>query len=138
MSGIHGLGQVALRGPAQPRAGTAGFGPAVGKKASAAGVAAAAAPASLLGLLALQEGETDAARDRAARRHGDALLRELAALQRGLLGDADDLPGTLARLAALTEEGGEAANPDLAGIVRAVTLRARIELARRVPAVAAR
>lgn len=131
MSFINGLGQVAPRVITRARDGVGGFrapgsaGPTTGM----AGAAAAAAPASLLGLLALQEGETDAARDRAARRHGEGLLKELAALQRGLLG-SEEAPGALARLAELSGHMPEAADPGLAGAVRAVALRARIEIAR--------
>lgn len=132
MSFINGLGQVAPRAIPRARDGAGGFrAPGVaGSAAGTGGVATAVAPGSLLGLLALQEGETDAARDRAARRHGDALLKELAALQRSLLG-GEEAPGALARLAELSGQVPEAADPGLAGAVRAVALRARIEVARR-------
>jgi hypothetical protein len=76
-----------------------------------------------------------ALRDRQARRHAEAVLAQLAALQCALLGDMPGLgdePGTaLARLAGLAETAPEAADPGLAAVLAAVTLRARIELARR-------
>lgn len=136
MSAIYGLGLAAPRAPTRPREGVGEFRASdrAGAGTAAAGVSATSAPGSLLGLLALQEDETGAERDRAARRHGDALLRELAALQRGLLGDEAEVMTALSRLAVLTEQAQEAADPGLAAIVRAVALRARIEVARRVPA----
>lgn len=134
MSYINGLGYVAPRAITRARDGAGSFRAlaGAGSAGGAAGVAAAAAaaPGSLHGLLALQEGETDAARDRAARRHGDSLLKELAALQRGLLGGGEG-DGALARLAELSGQVPEAADPGLAGAVRAVAMRARIEVARR-------
>ena len=71
---------------------------------------AASAPAALDGMLALQEGEADAARDRGARRHSQSLLRELAALQRALLSGVGD-PACLQRLAALGRAVPDAADP---------------------------
>jgi Class II flagellar assembly regulator len=91
---------------------------------------AGAAPASLLGaMLAVQEAEGDRVRNRAARRHGEAMLAELAALQRGLLGGRAE--AALHRLAGLAEGLPEAADPGLAAALQAVALRARVELARR-------
>ncbi len=87
-------------------------------------------PAGLDGMLALQEREADAARDRGARRHGQSLLRELAALQRALLDEAGD-PACLQRLAALGRTVSDAADPGLAAIVRSLALRAAVEVARR-------
>ncbi len=82
-----------------------------------------------------QEVMAPALRDRQARRHAEAVLAQLAALQCALLGDEPDLgdePGTaLARLSGLAETAPEAADPGLAAVLAAVTLRARIELARR-------
>lgn len=97
--------------PAESAAGTGGVG-AVG-----------------LGLLAVQQGHSNEERDAAARRRADALLEELAALQRELLGGGAD-PARLQRLAQLT--AGEAgADPALREVVEAVSLRAQVELARR-------
>jgi hypothetical protein len=134
-------------GPAQaartrPRSGGAAFVLAPETPEAEAGAAgepvaggiAAAGVSGLAALLALQESEAASARDRAARRHGQALLEDLAALQRGLLagllgpGGVDPaLPG---RLAALAEQVPEAADPALAAIISAIAVRARVELAR--------
>ncbi|BDG73033.1 flagellar assembly protein FliX [Roseomonas fluvialis] len=87
------------------------------------------AAASAIGLLALQETAPAAERDARARRRADAMLDELSALQRDLLrGRAD--PARLRRLADLTQ-GETAADPALAEAVAAISLRVRIELARR-------
>ena len=85
--------------------------------------------AGLSGLLALQEADADAVRDREARRHGQDLLSELAALQRELL---DGPPGAarLQALAGLADAVPEAADPRLRDVVASIALRARIELAR--------
>jgi hypothetical protein len=93
----------------------------------------AATPAAALdAMLALQEAEVEAARDRNARRHGKALLEALAELQRALLGGGGGEEGpALQRLAALAAAPADAANPALAGVLRALSLRAQVELARR-------
>jgi hypothetical protein len=82
------------------------------------------------GMLGLQEDELPEVKDRRARRHGQAILQELARLQRALLGGTME-EGSLARLAALTEMVPEAADPSLGALVQSVALRAQIELARR-------
>ncbi len=87
-------------------------------------------PAGLDGMLAVQEREADAARDRGARRHGQSLLRELAALQRALLGGTGEA-ACLQRLAALGRATADAADPGLAAIVRSLAVRAAVEIARR-------
>lgn len=86
--------------------------------------------AELGGMLGLQEQEDGAARDRGARRHGQALLRELAALQRSLLAGPGD-PEALQRLTALGRATPEFSDPGLSSVVKAIALRAAIELARR-------
>ncbi|MBV8704221.1 MAG: hypothetical protein JO118_10975 [Acetobacteraceae bacterium] len=93
--------------------------------APAAGVAAVSLP----GLLALHEAGVEAPGDRAARRRGRDILAALAALQRGLLGgdDGEALPA----LARLARDLPPAADPRLDAVLRAVALRARVELARR-------
>jgi hypothetical protein len=100
--------------------------------------ASALAPSAVLaGLLALQEeAEPQALRDRAARRHGRTMLTALAELQLALLagpGEADDgAPArALARLGHLLDEQPPAEDPALAGVLAAVALRCRVELARR-------
>ena len=92
-------------------------------------IAATAAAAPLDGLLALQECAAEPLADREARRGAQALLAELAALQRDLLADA--VRGErLGRLARLADGIPDAAQPGLREAVAAVVLRARIELAR--------
>jgi hypothetical protein len=68
-------------------------------------------------------------RDHLARRRGRALLRGLDDLQRGLLAGADN-PDVMSGLAGLLE-GEDGDDPALADTLRALALRARIELARR-------
>ncbi|WP_165585396.1 flagellar assembly protein FliX [Roseococcus sp. SYP-B2431] len=90
--------------------------------------AAAAPVASHPGLIGLQEGLSDTERDGAAQRRGKALLEELEGLQLALLTGRID-PGRLSRLAQLA--GGESgADPALRDLLRAISLRARIELER--------
>ncbi len=90
--------------------------------------AAAAAPAALLGLLAVQEAEGAAARDRDARKRGKLMLDELIRLQRALLGGRLD-PENLRALGALAGDSAVAADPEIATVVRAIALRVRVELA---------
>ncbi len=91
--------------------------------------AAAVAVPFGIGLLALQERGGEAARNQAAARRADSLLEELQGLQADVLrGGAD--PARLARLAALGD-GEEGVDAGLREAVRAIGLRARIELARR-------
>jgi hypothetical protein len=89
----------------------------------------AAAEVSLGDMLILQEVEDDAARDRAARRHGRAMRAELQALQRALLTDAPD-PAPLRRLAALAADVPLAADQRLREALADVSVRAWVELAR--------
>ena len=80
-------------------------------------------------LLALQETMLAAERDREARARADRMLEELGHLQQAMLSgrlSAD----RLGQLAALAEQPGLAADPRLAEIVGAVSLRAKVELAR--------
>jgi hypothetical protein len=113
----------ALRGPGGFRL------PGAAKASGGAEAAEGAAAPSAIGLLALQETAPAAERDSRAQRRGQAMLDELAALQRDLLtGRAD--PARLHRLEALTQ-GDAAADPALAEAVAAIALRVRIELARR-------
>lgn len=93
--------------------------------AEALNAASSIAPAGLLGL---QEVDPSVG-DRAARRQGEALLDELAELQRALLGGVAD-PAALARLALLARLP-RAADPRLDAILRALACRAGVEIARR-------
>lgn len=94
--------------------------------------AAAGSVTGSLGLIGLQQGCSDAERDDAARRRGHAVMEELEGLQLALLAGRLD-SGRLSRLAQLAE-GESGADPALRDILRAISLRARIELAR-LPAV---
>lgn len=96
--------------------------------------AAAGAITGSLGLIGLQQGASDAERDAAAQRRGHAALEELEGLQLALLSGRLD-SGRLARLAQLAE-GECGADPVLRSILGAISLRARIELAR-LPAASA-
>jgi len=80
------------------------------------------------GLLGLQQGWSPAERDAAAQRRGQGLLRELQGLQLALLSGETD-PASLARVALLSE-GEAGADPALREIIAAISLRARVELAR--------
>jgi len=122
-SATRAVGATATRAPAR-----AGGGFSVGE-GSAAGRPAAVADVSLAGLLALQEAGGEAVQDRAARRQGQTLLAELAALQRDLLAGPPD-PDRLARLAGLADGMPAAVDPHLQDIVVAIATRARIEIAR--------
>ena len=81
----------------------------------------------------LHELAADAAecRDRDARRHGHDVLDLLDEVQRGLL-RAGVATSAMARLLSLVEDPPEAADPALAAVTRAIVLRARIEIARRL------
>ncbi len=101
--------------------------------APVAGEAAVAGLPALHGLLALQEAAGEApeaeAQDRAARRQGEATMRDLTALQIALLSGR---PAAAARLAILASAGPQAADPRLAAVLGAIRLRAEVELARAV------
>jgi hypothetical protein len=138
MRGVSGVskGGATTAGARAAGSRSAGGGFSVGGTAGANGAAAAAtgaasAAAAVGGsLLAVQETGDRAGRDAAARRRGHAILDELRGLQAELLGGRAPDPARLARLAA-SGAGEEGADPGLREAVRAVALRARIELARR-------
>lgn len=91
--------------------------------------AEAATTVSLGGLLAMQEEPRADERNRRARAGGAAILAELAAMQRACLGDGD-AAGVAQRLDGLVASLPDAADPGLAGVVRLIALRARIEMLR--------
>jgi hypothetical protein len=82
-------------------------------------------------MLALQEAGAEPVRDRAARRHGQAMLQLLAALQRAMLQGVGGDEAELTRLASLSAEVPVASDPALRQAVAAIALRASVELARR-------
>lgn len=110
------------------RAGPAGF---VLPEAAPQGKVAPIAPSSAQAMLAFQDGWNPAEADAAAQRRGQAVLAELGALQLALLGPGAD-PARLSRLALLAE-GEAGADPVLREIMQAISLRARVELARHGP-----
>ena len=131
MAGMNGIG-----GTARP---TAMTGPRVelrpgsfrlpGGGTAEAAESSALAGAAPVGLMALQEADDPAGRDRRGHARAQELLEELAALQTEMLrGGAD--PDRLARLAQLAE-GESPADPVLADALAGIALRARVELARR-------
>jgi hypothetical protein len=116
--------QPPLRNPAARRQGEGFSLP----ETDSAAVTAAEPTATPLGVFGLEQGWTPAERDSAAERRGSAVLRELAALQLDLLAGGIE-PARLSRLALLAE-GEAGADPVLRDIIGAISLRARIELAR--------
>lgn len=132
MAGMIGIG-----GTARPAAGAAGPRAAArpgtfrlpGGGTAETAESAALAGTAPVGLMALQEADDPAGRDRRGHARAQALLEELAALQAEMLrGGAD--PDRLARLAQLAE-GESPADPVLADALAGIALRARVELARR-------
>ena len=80
-------------------------------------------------ILALQEEEADAVQDRAARRHGEEMLAELASVQRDLL-QAGLGRKRLGHLLDLATAPPRASDERLRDVVAAVALRVKVELAR--------
>jgi hypothetical protein len=105
--------------PGQAPDAPAGAGPAT--RAAAPTVLTQAAPLA-------EQAEARAVRDRAARRHGRAMLEALAGLQVAVLaGEQDTARATLADLATAAPE---AADPVLRLILNEINIRAAVELAR--------
>lgn len=92
--------------------------------------AATAPPAALGSMLILQEFGRESPADKEARQHGQDMLALLAAIQRDLLLGAGNAV-TLTRLAELAAAAPRATDPRLAAMISAITLRVRVELARR-------
>lgn len=136
MTDVGGVGRASGQGPAgrtrTASGAAAGFSmtaaiqPFAGPLAGPIGEATAT---SLSGLLALQEADAPVLRDRRAQRRGQDLLAALAALQRALLAGGDPAD-VLGRLASLAADLPSASDPRLATVLRAISLRARVELAR--------
>ena len=86
-------------------------------------------------ILALQEevgwsaADADAAAEREARRRGRDILDALAEVQKGLLAGVSLQVG-LSHLSALTEMPLTASDPDLARVIGAIRLRAKLEVLR--------
>ena len=142
MTVINGLGAAGPRGVARRGSGGAGRFAVPGDVAGARGEvadadhASGAAPAEgLAAMLALQETALTAVDDRARRRdhaacrRGQDMLGALADLQRAML-HGQGLGAPRASMQALLDGLPVASDPQLAGIVRAIALRASVELAR--------
>jgi hypothetical protein len=138
MTGINGIHGPSARGVTPRRRVASGF-MLPAEAADAPAEAEQSVPvfaAAMGGLLGLQEqaaaSSTPAVRDREARRHGHGLLATLAELQRLLVGSDEPAPLRLLteRLAGMVAAIPVAADPALRGIVAAIALRSRIELAR--------
>lgn len=133
MTGIDGIGRAAptrsVARAARPQTGAF----SVPTKSSATGHTAAAIQTeevALAAMLTLQEFGGDAAADREASRRGEDMLSALAELQRALLGGVDTVE-TMQRLAELAAAMPRAADPRLAALISAISIRVRVELARR-------
>jgi hypothetical protein len=126
---VSGIGRAAPLPPAPARAAGGGFSVEVPAQRASA-MPSASGVFALDGMLALQEVGAEIVRDREARRHGQALLKGLAALQHVMLAGGDQ-DAVLQNLANLAGSCPQAADPGLAGVVQALALRAQVELARR-------
>ncbi len=90
-----------------------------------------AAGVTLAAMLALQEAQSGALQNQAARRQGFALLAALSDLQKDLLAPLGSDETALATLTRLAGEPPQTADPALATLLDAIRLRAKIELLRR-------
>jgi Class II flagellar assembly regulator len=132
VAAIEGIGRsgAARPGARAPARASSGFTVPDDAAASAPAATEAAPAAALASMLTLQELGSETAEDAEARRHGHDLLTALAELQRALLLGHDDA-ATLERLAELAASVPSASDRRLAAIVSAISVRARVELARR-------
>jgi Class II flagellar assembly regulator len=132
MAAIEGVGptratRIGAKGPARASSGFT----VPDETAISSHAAAEAAPAAgLASMLTLQEAGGDAAEDREARRHCKDLLAALAELQRALLIGNDDT-AALQQLAELAASVPRATDRRLAAVVSAITVRVKVEFARR-------
>jgi Class II flagellar assembly regulator len=129
MDGISAVGRPADPVRTPRRAGGGNF-TLLPERADAGRSAEVAAEAEVGGLLLLQEQDVPGQRNRAARRRCDELLRALGDLQASMLAAGTD-PDVVQRLASLAAALPQAADPTLAALTRMISLRARIEIARR-------
>ncbi|MBP0492750.1 flagellar assembly protein FliX [Pararoseomonas indoligenes] len=131
MVGIGGVGWAAgsQRPRAAARAGGAFRLPDAALSASEARESGPTASVAAVGFLVVQATDEAAERDRRGAARARDLLKELSAMQAGLLRGVAD-PDGLARLAALAE-GESPDDPMLADALAGIALRARVELARR-------
>jgi len=144
MTAINGIGGPAPARPARAvdgRTKKAGFQLDAASGPGEAAELTSAGGVALDGLLSLQETGTETARDRAARRQGQAALNLLAKLQCAALvrdlagavaggGSGDVASGTMDKLAELMAALPSADDPRLTASLRAVAVRVAVELAR--------
>jgi hypothetical protein len=109
----------------RPAAGAPGFADLLDQ---ATAPAAGAAPAAALAAVVYEEADRQVSADRQARRHGRAMLQALGALQLAILGDGET--SARSQLAALVAQAPAAHDPVLRLILREISLRAAVELAR--------
>jgi len=134
VSRVDGIGGAsAITGGRAPKAasGPGGFSVAAESPLADAVVQVRSAqPLGLIGMLALQEAETETTANKNGRRHGFAVLDALEELQHGLLSSADE-GQEIARLLSLAREPASVVDPRLGEVLAAIRLRAKIELLRR-------
>ena len=129
MDGVSSVGRPADPVQTRPKTGRGTF--ALPPEQTDAGRAAEGVMrAEVSALLLLQEHDLPDQRNRAARRRCDDLLRALGELQLGMLAEGSD-QDLVQRLASLAAALPQAADPALAAVARMISLRARIEVARR-------
>lgn len=141
MTTIHGLGGISPARTTRAGARPSGFTLSEPTADTATAASTGVESVSLSGLLAMQETAPGSVRDRAARRHGQKMLEALRDLQRVALGatlrsalsSADGVDDPTQRLADLAATPCPADDPGLAEILRAIAVRAAVELARRTP-----
>ncbi len=133
IEGLGGAGPVRATPRGRPTADGAGFQVPAGSAEQAGGseTTGGASAVVLDAMLALQEMDPALEQDRHARRHGQSVLAALTALQAALVAGGDASESALHRLEGLLAGMPQAADPALAGVLAAVSLRARVELARR-------
>ncbi len=136
MNRVSNIGPAGRSGKAatKPGAGPGGaFSVAAGEMAAPEPMreTAAARGVVLSSMLALQEYETEAMRDKTARRHGASMLDALARLQNAMLSLGGEKLEDVANLRQLAAMSSDAADPGLAHVLGSIRLRAKIELLRR-------
>jgi len=129
---LAGPAAVAPAAPARPASSGFALAPDAAPPARLAAPSGLATVAPLM--LVLQEQMTGEKEEREARRHGQAVLALLSDLQGALLagtsaGGADGAQ-LASRLAALLEQPADTTHPGLATALRAIRLRARLELSK--------
>ena len=133
MTGIEGVGWPITRRIGSPASAPGAPGFAVPTGGATAGQAASTASVhgtSAASMLSLQETGEETIQDREARRHGHDTLAALVELQRTLLSGGSSA-AALQRLAELASSVPLATDRRLAAMVSAITVRVRVELARR-------